>query len=807
MILVLGFGLPFALYVIWSVWAVRIDDAQRRAGSNYRLGAHFVATVAALVCTVVVFIAVGRGPNKSKTLSWSGVQCPAAGCQDLRIGGDPSGGGLGWPNGSFSPEVSFQLRGGSVELQMLGGGGFVLCDDEPLNGVALDPLSGGTFAGYSLTPAGCGGNWRRLLTALSRWDFFGRQCAPQIAFHDVGGGHVATASLSAPARNRSRPARLSDLVARPRQLGWVERMLADPSPVPMPTPGFMEWASSVLVYRHGDSPVVHFLGRDAFRATVAVDDTVRIVWPGRTSESVAFSVDPLFRLGFSRPYRRSSPVADSSSRLHDFVLTTAPRPGDYAFLLPLGLSERDPRLPMRLVENKPADRFEPLPEHVLDRATVLVAAGAVTLDLRDDAFTVGAVRWRLPVLLAVFAIAAFSLARSSSSTLHRVRLCGLLLGTWMLLMLRAVLALRYVFPPAPIDWLAVKGVLFSFWPLLLLPLTLAALAVGQMEATHGAARKSRRLRSILVTVGALGSASLLTLPSSLWRPLPEKLVIDTVQHTLALAVLAVLLLAWIGMPGRARSVVAKLIDRWQRHYAALPAPSGRFRDSFNDFPRSGRSILLMFVVTVGVVAVAKLVSVARSEVFLRDIVIHGVWLWFPAILWLGALSSLRAGRGMVRPVVWTVAIAALVTPFVSGDPGSVISAGAVFLALALILFHYRKAAWASLAITAVLVLGLVVAVVFYVTLRAYSRRSSLPAMPPSMSSSTSTDRRQRRTSSASPPTSQTPISTTGRTKRWCRAAGCLAPALGRRRRGGRGCGKTPCSTTASMPSSSLATTA
>jgi cell division protein FtsI/penicillin-binding protein 2/cell division protein FtsW (lipid II flippase) len=316
----------------------------------------------------------------------------------------------------------------------------------------------------------------------------------------------------------------------------------------------------------------------------------------------------------------------------------------------------------------------------------------------------------------VFVAAAFTLARSAGGTLHRVRLCGLLLGTWMLLMLRAVLALRYVFPPAPVDQLAVKGILFSFWPLLLLPLALAALAVGQLEANLGAARKSLRLRAMLVAVGALGAVGLMRLPSSLWRPLPERLVGPTAWYTLALAGLAFLLLAWIAVPGRARSVVAKVMERWQRRSATLRPPSARWRDSFSNFPRSGKSIVAVFVATFVVVKLFQLVGSAKSEVFLRDIGIHGLWLWFPAILWLGGLAWLQGERRMVWPLVWTVIIAALVTPFVADDPGSVVSAGAVFLALALILFHYRKAVWASLTITAVLAVGLAVALAFYVNI-------------------------------------------------------------------------------------------
>ena len=526
----------------------------------------------AFVAATGVFLtgASKRTWPESSEIAWTGASSAGPGAP-LRIGGPRQGATLGWPSGAFSPSLSVVVPGDApARWEVDGHGALVQVDGRFVNGA---PLSVGSAP---LRVADVEIQLLRKFLVLRR-----------LRLSDPVTGRSAdirlpdTFWLKADSRVRSLLPRLgaeiNDLRASrdPAAQAWALRL--------------EEWARDARYVRESGSAVriAHpDLPASRFEARLPASLTVR--WPDRTLRGTVRSTNGVIHLGFEPPWTLASPLPPVDAQGgtgRSFVVTGAVEPGDIAFPLPLGdqLARLRTDIPLTALpmggtafasstppppRERPDEASEKLigvprsprsapagPAFEGSRSAVEVGLGEhrVQLEIVENLPKSGRLGVALLLALALLGIAAWWAGDSLWPSDFWV-LCGLLAALWDLLLLRLLLAIRYVLDPRHLDLLSVSGLTSSTAALFLGPtaVVLVTRLWRDRFLPSGEDRRARRAfrQGFAIWVAAAGGAvlahrlALASLPN-----VPSHLRPDQLSGTSAVVASLWLLLglAWCGL--------------------------------------------------------------------------------------------------------------------------------------------------------------------------------------------------------------------------------------------------------------------
>lgn len=568
------------------LWIIAYGIAERWPRSTAAAFAAFA------LLAVWATIAVSREWPQASRIVWRGIE--SVGKSKLVIGGSWERTGAGWPRGEFSaPQLTFDPVGAArVKLTVAEGGAFVL---------DLEGKKPRVLNGFEV-PRGYEGRVDPSDPLLLRHVVVGRWrplSELQFVEPDRAGGKgrlVATAMIPSP----SGPFAVHSLAE------LIGRLTVKVPEEDMPRlVALRSWAEKicVLVEKGGS---LWFVDDRLVKVTeIAVPCRLQVCWPGRSrlTAKLEGTRDEGLRFQFEYPWRRSSPLPPGIDAGVDMAIAAEARPGDTAFLLPVGglaqgmrgirqLSLDADGRPVFGAKKTPAvwkdlvpPEFRPKPsvispvqreidqelvgsgergsaESVGVRSSYRFALATVS-DLPAPAYLL------LPGVLAWGALVwglRLAYPRMLGMERRRWALFGLALCSWCFLCLRLLLALRYTLETALLDNHAIDGVVAGFVGLAVVPG--AILLAGRLA--HGdwsndlALRRKERNQVIYYAVFLLGIAILeVWVTGALWPLMTAR---GTVVVALALGLLLIVLLPPI----------------WLDQRSLLPADDrapGRFRSS------------------------------------------------------------------------------------------------------------------------------------------------------------------------------------------------------------------------------------
>src|SRR5437764_6108518 len=438
-----------------------------------------VTPFALVMATTLAAIPIALWPLASLTdwpqstqVAWTAVEAADRASGFMVIGGAEHSAMLGWPNGSFWPEVRLVRDPRGVRLYTQGGGGLIRVGDTHLNGdvVKCDggPKQIGTERGksFSIELARC--CWycktelRIARTAVA---------APLVVMH-------------APPEHASRLRTLDALLAP--SLNDLRRSgAADAAMVQ----GLEEWASTVRVLRPTNGELRIVQDGDGWRATtLALPSPIEIIWPRRKLLAQVSDAEGAIRLAFDPPWTRTSSLPPIHGNGSALSFAREPEMGRSTFLLPLGYGAADYRRdePLQLSPDglprfgNGADAAPPPqpnapawlrpaqggalarvlePNRALSWVRVpLVIPGAtpgmiLTITMVRDLPTPRALLVALLAAWLALALFVASMAFGRTQRLHlRDFWCigGILVAVWAILLFRVLLAVRFVLSPVAI---------------------------------------------------------------------------------------------------------------------------------------------------------------------------------------------------------------------------------------------------------------------------------------------------------------------------------------------------------------------
>ncbi|MDT7602922.1 MAG: hypothetical protein QOF61_919, partial [Acidobacteriota bacterium] len=496
MIIALCFLLPLLIY-----FALRFLLPKPWLGRGSLIGALGVALISSLCVLAVVFTSP-HWPEGTQ-IAWTGVA--ANGGRQIVLGGAEEEAISGYPNGAFAPRLQATASGALGALDIGGGGAFVRDDKtgEYLNGVPLPDGSSKSFGDYAIRLARSWYFWRRVEIA------------------DGQGSLVA--SFGVPAAARDRVYQLAS---------FVERNALDKHAQPARLVAAEKWATDLrlLVTARG---ALRLLDRGTQHAQCEMPCRMSLHWSDSTLTAELKEDDGRLALNFLPPWRLASPIPpaaqDNSVKL---TVTGRSRPGDYAFLLPLGNGVGDLRQSVGIKrdqdqtpvfteqetrkQTQSGDYLPPeilRPRHKQDSEEWIGALSRVSVPAGQLAFVFSIIN-NLPrakeiALLLFVALVCYGggLAltwQRMPNAQTRWLVYGLAACLWDLLAFRLLLALRYSLAPNFLDDLAVQGVTVAFLGLAIIPGLL--LLVGRLRSDlynalpEGEGRTARLFAAIYLVV-------------------------------------------------------------------------------------------------------------------------------------------------------------------------------------------------------------------------------------------------------------------------------------------------------------------
>jgi cell division protein FtsI/penicillin-binding protein 2 len=709
----IGLLLPIVLMIVLRIISGRIPRLAGILPETATIGA------AAWCCVAMILLIAGgnRFPGATE-IAWTGFdkhltpRSPA-----VTIGGSEQDAAVGWPNGSFEPMVRVRSNGrGSADLTLARGGAFVrsAATDEILNGLGILEEQTRTIGPYRFELAA---QWWLLPPFMRRW-----LSAPyRLRVLMPDGTLVADALVKRPG-----PFTHATYVS-------LEYLNGRSSKETKKNAVYENWSRPILIaVTHGG---VRVLDRESeARAVCSLPCTLILKWR-HGSLRTAISVDATgsAHVRFERPWRRVSPLPETTRAGRQIIVTREAQPGDYAFILPIGGGCADPRQVLPLDDRNGPARFAsaapPIPEPVgrasaesVVTSTAAVPTGDYQFNLATsvDTLHIGVVAVRLGVALATLVIGIL-LLRSSVSANERWLCSGIGVIVFAFLALRTALAVRYAATPEFLDDIAVKGILLSLIAVTAVPSLLLIEARLRHDIAHtmqpGVGRRRSRFVAAYLAVIVLATLYELGVASSLWPALPRALLPGwkfNAAVTLGLAVfsLHILLAIWRAYIGHARPRFSyeKLAEGTKKFWASVGDPR----------PRQGLKWYGGVVVATILFLLLLLLIQAFGKRLLQEIGAPLFLTLIPALLWLASASYLIAAARMKRLsrrlIFWafiTVLVPAVLMPFAIGDPGSLLATAAVFFPVAFVLAFSERGRKASLAVFVALLSAWGLAFVLY----------------------------------------------------------------------------------------------
>jgi cell division protein FtsW (lipid II flippase) len=723
MIIAFCFLIPLLIY-----FALRFLLPQRWLGRGSFAGAVTLALASSVTVLVVVFTSP-KWPEGTQ-IAWTGVAANGS-ARQLVVGGAEEEAVSGYPNGSFVPRLQATADGTVGSLDISGGGAFVRDDktNEYLNGVALTDDASQSFGDYAVRLARSWHFWRRV--------------------EIVDAQRSVVASFKIPETARDRVYQLAS---------FVERYALDKHDQPARLVAAEKWAAELrlLVTSNG---ALRVLDRSSKHAPCEMPCRLSLHWTDSTLPVEIKDDDGRLALDFLPPWRLASPIPspvpsspqDPPAKL---TVTGRARPGDYAFVLPLGNGVGDLRQSVGIKrdenqvlvfsdqetrkQTKPNDYLPPeilRPQPKQDEEEWAGSLSRVSVPAGQLAFVLSVVN-NLPrqrdiaLLLAAtffcFFVGLLLTYKRMSDDRTRWLVYGLAACIWNLLAFRLLLALRYSLAPNFLDDLAVQGVTVAFLGLAVIPgllLLVARLRNDLYEPLPERARSAamRSAAGYLVLLTATFLVIYYEAPHlwdksdpQQWFRLPAHLIFKLGKLTSLIYFVVFLYLLGL-IFALYRGEAEDESPFWRALVSPLRVVDGAFqlgRRRWEDIADPNQALVnrtsvLFFAILVWffvVPLISRLFPASAWHIF-QEIGAPLLYYWAFAVFWLSSKLAFRDvdAETASEPPRWKILACALVTivvpafglPVLIGDSGSVLATLAIFFPMTwlLLVSRPRRAGW------------------------------------------------------------------------------------------------------------------
>jgi len=777
----LVFAVGVCAAAAWMLELRHREEALPSLGNRRHVVPFAIIVLGTLFAVPVVLrplLSVAEWP-RSTQVAWTAAAAVDRTTGAMTIGGPEHSAVIGWPNGAFWPEVRISPEGDGLRLHTRGGTALVRVDGAYVNGDAVMLGGGGKQIGKFSIELARRGLLRRRKLIIGRTPM-----GEPLIVLDPPPAH--------PTRARSLDAlmvsRLNDL----RRSGKIQLTTVH---------DLERWAASFRVLMPDDDELRLIAEHEPWRqiavATPAAE--VEILWPRRRLVMRARNDGGAARVSFEPPWTRTTSLPPFEEGRSTLTFAREAAAGANTFLLPLGHGAAELRhtsalqlspdglprfrdgadLPaparrkapgwVRTAQPSALSRaFEPNRSLSSVRVPLVVPGGAASRGLLLTITTVRDLPTPRALLIALLwawlALVVF-VASMAFGRMQRLRLrdlwCigGILVAVWAILLVRVLLAVRYLLTPTAVDEVTAKGLAGSLAALVIVPGFIALAVRLWLHHRPGVARDPRGI------AGTIGVAVTLVAGAVIeFVVMPRQVLPNLNAHSLPspfdrllLVVYGVAALAILGAIGKSLFAADKSIAAvWQWPYRATfeagrafwqaiseaeqqpPDPSVLKRYAVDPFRRVFAALMSpalkpLFLGWCAAAVVILLLSRVAPE-YVRQIVAPFWMVGIPALLLLArpvanAQDALRVldpgGAPALEPTLADTIATVVVLLFapvavmlgVLGDFGAIYSVLAFWFPLALLLLLTSSV---RLAATLLVVLATSVAVAYWALLGTYA---------------------------------------------------------------------------------------
>ena len=484
-------GVVACAAVAWMAEFRHREESLPSLGNRRHIGPFLIILLVTLFAVPVVLgplVSVAQWP-RSTQVAWTAAEAADRSTGVLTIGGPEHAAVIGWPNGRFWPEVQVEPAGDGLRLRTRGGAALVRVGGAYVNGEAVPLGEGGKQIGrFSIELARRGWLFRRKLL-IARTPL-----AEPLIVIDPPPAH--------PTRARTLDSLLVSRLNDLRRSGKTDLTTVH---------ALEQWAGSLRVLMPENDELRVIADREPWRETAIVTPRaeVEILWPRRRLAMRVMNAGGVARLSFEPPWTRTTSLPPFEEGRSTLTFAREAAAGANTFLLPLGHGAAEFRHAAALqLSNEGLPRFRDgtdlgTPESrsgprwlrqiapsALGRAlepnrslsSVRVPLVVPKVDpSRGVLLTVTTVRdlptpgaLLLALLCAWLALAVF-VASVAFGRVQRLRLrdlwCigGILVAVWAILLVRVLLAVRYLLTPTAVDEVTAKGLAGTLAALVIVP--------------------------------------------------------------------------------------------------------------------------------------------------------------------------------------------------------------------------------------------------------------------------------------------------------------------------------------------------
>jgi hypothetical protein len=592
----LALGVAGLAALAWAFEFRHREESLPSLGNRRHIAPFVVVLLATLFAVPIVLgplVSVAEWP-RSTQVAWTAVEAMDRTTGGITIGGPEHSAAIGWPNGAFWPEVRVEAAGDGLRLRTRGGDALVRVDGAYVNGESVTLGGGGKQLGkFSIELARRGWLRRRKL-------LIGRtpMAEPLIVLNPPPVHATRARSLDS-----LMVSRLNDL----RRSGKSDLATIH---------ALEQWAGSLRVLMPDEDELRLIGEREPARETTVAQSPaeVEILWPRRRLVMRLINDGGAARLTFEPPWTRTTSLPPFEEGKSTLTFAREPAAGVNTFLLPLGHGAADfrhnvamnlspdglPRfrdgadLGAQPSRNGPRWMRQPK-KSALGRAfepnrslsSVRVPLGGsnargllLTITTVRDLPTPRALLIALVCAWVALAVFAGSIAFGRGQRLRlRDLWCigGIMAAVWSILLVRVLLAVRYLLTPTAVDEVTAKGLAGSLAALVIVPGFIALAVRLWLHHRPGIARDTRSggvTIFVAVTLVAAAIVEFVVMPRQVLPNLSE-LSLPSAFDRLLLVVYGVAALAILGALGKSIAAV------WQWPYRATFEAGRTFWQALN----------------------------------------------------------------------------------------------------------------------------------------------------------------------------------------------------------------------------------
>ena len=564
-------GVVACAVAAWALEFRHSEESLPALGNRRQVAPFVIIILAALMALPVILwplLSVAEWPQSTQ-VAWTAAESADRATGAVTVGGPEHSAIIGWPNGAFWPEVNVQRAGNGLTLRTRGGTALIRIDGVYANGDVVTLGDGAKQAGKFSLELERRGFWRQRKLLISR-----TAVAEPLIVLDAPPAHGTRARTL----DALLVSRLNDL----RRAGQIDLATVH---------ALEDWAASIRVLSPSTNELRFVTDNEAWRETTIPQSTaqVEILWPRRRLVMRLMNDQGAARLLFEPPWTRTTSLPPFDNGKSTLTFAREAAAGANTFLLPLGhgaaefryntalqvSSDGQPRfrdgadLATSAARNSPG-WMRKLGPSVLGRAlqpnrslssvrVPLVVPGNASRGLLLTVTTVRDLPTPRAVLLALLCawlcLAAF-VASIAFGRMQRLRLRDLwcigaiVVAVWSILLMRVLLAVRYLLTPTAVDEVTAKGLAGTLAALVIVPGFIALAVRLWLHHRPGVMRDQRSSGTTIAVAMTLVIGALIEfvvmprqiLPnlSSLYLPSPFDKLLLVVYGIAALALLGAL---------------------------------------------------------------------------------------------------------------------------------------------------------------------------------------------------------------------------------------------------------------------------